>query len=170
MLMWSDEERLAFHDVMVSRAALIEDTGTGGQYLLPLVLDSNVMLTNASSANPWRRVCRNVTTTAKSWNGVTSAGATAAWTAEGAVATDGTPTLGALVITPFKEAAWLMASFEEYADAKIAQNVPMLLADAFDRLEEAAFTTGNGTTAPAGAITRATVGSNPGLANVANGP
>jgi HK97 family phage major capsid protein len=48
--------------------------------------------------------------------------------------------------------------------------VPAVIADGFDRLEEAAFTTGNGTTAPAGAITRATVGSNTGLVNVANGP
>src|SRR5260221_22486 len=82
MLMWSDQERLAYHDVMVCRAALIEDTGTGGQYLLPLVLDSNIMLTNAGSANPWRRVCRNVTTTAKTLNGVTSARVTPVWTPE----------------------------------------------------------------------------------------
>jgi HK97 family phage major capsid protein len=170
ILMWSDAERLAYSDVMACRAALIEDSGTGGQYLLPLVLDPSIMFTNAGSANPWRRVCRNVTTTAKSWNGVTSAGVTAGWLAEGATASDQTPTLGALVITPFKEACFMMASYEETADTQIAQQVPAILADGFDRLEEAAFTTGNGTTAPAGAITRATVGSNTGLVNVANGP
>jgi HK97 family phage major capsid protein len=170
ILMWSDAERLAYQDVMACRAALIEDTGTGGQYLLPLVLDDQIMITNAGSANPWRRVCRNVTTTAKSWNGVTSAGTTAGWLAEGATASDNTPTLGALVITPFKEACFMMASYEETSDTHIAQNVPAILADGFDRLEEAAFTTGNGTTAPAGAVTRATVGSNTGLVNVANGP
>jgi HK97 family phage major capsid protein len=166
ILMWSDQERLAYQDVMACRAALIEDTGTGGQYLLPLVLDS----TNAGSANPWRRVCRNVMTTAKAWNGVTSAGTTANWVAEAAIVTDTTPTLGALVLTPLKEAAFMMASFEEVADTAIATQVPALLQDGFDRLEEAAFTTGNGTTAPAGAVTRATVGSNTGLVNVANGP
>lgn len=91
---------------MAFRAALIEDSGTGGRYLLPLVLDSTIMLTNAGSANPGRRVCRNVTTTAKSWNGVTSAGVTSQWLAEGATSADATPTLGALVITPFKEAVW----------------------------------------------------------------
>jgi HK97 family phage major capsid protein len=168
--MWSDQERLAYQDVMACRAALIEDTGTGGQYLLPLVLDSTVMFTNAGSANPWRRICRNVLTTAKSWNGVTSAGTTANWVAEGVIVTDTTPTLGALVLTPLKEAAFMMASFEEVADTAIATQVPALLQDGFDRLEEAAFTTGNGTTQPAGAVTRATVGSNTGLVNVANGP
>ena len=170
ILMWSDQERLAYQDVMACRAALIEDAGTGGQYLLPLVLDSTVMFTNAGSANPWRRVCRNVMTTAKSWNGVTSAGTTANWIAEGAIITDTTPTLGALVLTPLKEAAFMMASFEEVADTAIATQVPALLQDGFDRLEEAAFSTGGGTTVPWGAVTRATVGSNTGLVNVANGP
>jgi HK97 family phage major capsid protein len=170
MLLWSDQERLAYSDVMACRAALIEDSGTGGMYLLPLVLDSQIMITNAGSANPWRRVCRNVTTTAKAWNGVTSAGTTANWVAEGVAVTDTTPTIGQLVISPFKESVWMMASFEETADTQIAQQVPALLADGFDRLEEAAFTTGGGSTAPAGAITRATVGSNTGLVNVANGP
>jgi HK97 family phage major capsid protein len=170
ILMWSDAERLAYSDVMACRSTLLEDSGTGGQYLLPLVLDDQIMITNAGSANPWRRVCRNVTTSAKSWNGVTSAGTTANWVAEGVISTDTTPTLGALVITPFKETCWMTSSFEETADTHFAQQVPMLLADGFDRLEEAAFTTGNGTTAPAGAVTRATVGSNTGLVNVANGP
>lgn len=170
ILMWSDQERQAYGDVMACRSTLIEDSGTGGQYMLPLVLDATIMLTNAGSANPWRRVCRTVSTTAKSWNGVTSAGTTAAWVAEATISTDTTPTLGALVITPFKETVWMTASFEEVADTTIAQQVPMLLQDGFDRLEEAAFTTGNGTMAPAGAITRATVGSNTGLVNVANGP
>ncbi len=168
ILMWSDEERLAYHDVMACRSALVEDTGTGGQYLLPLVLDDTIVLTNASSANPWRRVCRNVTTTSKTWNGVTSAGATAVWTAEGATATDGTPTLGALVLTPLKEATWLMASVEEYADTHIAQNVPALLADGFARLESAGFATGGGTTVPNGAVFRATVDANTSLVNTAN--
>jgi hypothetical protein len=69
VLMWSDEERQAYTDVMACRAALIENTGTGGAYLLPLYLDPQIMLTNAGAANPWRRVCRNVTTTSSTWNG-----------------------------------------------------------------------------------------------------
>lgn len=144
VLMWSDEERQAYTDVMACRAALIENTGTGGAYLLPLYLDPQIMLTNAGAANPWRRVCRNVTTTSSTWNGVTSAGVTAGWLAEGTVSSDNTPTLGQLVITPQKEAQWIMASFEEVADSDISNQVPALIADAFDRLEEIAFTTGSG--------------------------
>jgi HK97 family phage major capsid protein len=170
ILMWSDQERLAYSDVMACRSTLLEDTGTGGQYLLPLVLDSSILLTNAGSANPWRRVCRTVTTTSKAWNGVTSAGTTANWVAEGVISTDTTPTLGALVLTPLKETCWMTASFEEVADTAIASQVPMLLQDGFDRLEEAAFSVGTGTAQPKGAVVAATVGSNTGLVNVANGP
>jgi HK97 family phage major capsid protein len=168
VLMWSDEERQAYTDVMACRAALIENTGTGGAYLLPLYLDPTIMLTNAGAANPWRRVCRNVTTTSSSWNGVTSSGITAGWLAEGTVSSDNTPTLGQLVITPQKEAQWIMASFEEVADSDISNQVPALIDDAFNRLEEAAFTTGSGSGQPFGAITRATVDGNTGLLTVAN--
>jgi HK97 family phage major capsid protein len=168
VLMWSDEERQAYTDVMACRAALIENTGTGGAYLLPLYLDPQIMLTNAGAANPGRRVCRNVTTTSSTWNGVTSAGVTAGWLAEGTVSSDNTPTLGQLVITPQKEAQWIMASFEEIADSDISNQVPALIADAFDRLEEIAFTTGSGSGQPFGAITRATVDGNTGLLTVAN--
>lgn len=170
LLMWSDEERLAFKDVMACRSTLLEDSGTGGQYLLPLVLDSSIMLTNAGSANPWRRICRTVSTTAKAWNGVTSAGTTANWVAEGVISTDTSPSLGALVLTPLKETVWMTASFEEVADTSIASQVPVLLQDGFDRLEEAAFSVGTGTAQPKGAVLAATVGSNTGLVNVANGP
>jgi HK97 family phage major capsid protein len=169
MLRWNDEERQAYVDVVSSRAALIENTGTGGSYLLPLYLDPSIMLTNAGAASPWRRVCRGVQTTSNTWNGVTSAGVTAGWLAEGTVSSDNTPTLGQLVITPFKEAQWIMASFEQTADSDIASQVPALIADAFDRLEEVSFVTGSGTaaTGPFGTITRATVDGSTGLVNVA---
>jgi HK97 family phage major capsid protein len=168
MLRWNDEERQAYVDVVACRAALIENTGTGGAYLLPLYLDPSIMLTNAGAASPWRRVCRGVQTTSNTWNGVTSAGVTAGWLAEGTVSSDNTPTLGQLVITPAKEAQWIMASFEETADSDISAQVPTLIADAFDRLEEAAFVTGTGSGQPFGAITRATVDGSTGLVNAAS--
>jgi HK97 family phage major capsid protein len=168
MLRWNDEERQAYVDVVACRAALIENTGTGGAYLLPLYLDPSIMLTNAGAANPWRRVCRGVQTTSNTWNGVTSAGVTAGWLAEGTVSSDNTPTLGQLVITPQKEAQWIMGSFEETADSDLSAQVPALISDAFNRLEEAAFVTGTGSGQPFGAITRATADGNTGLVNAAS--
>ena len=53
-------------------------------------------------------------------------------------------------IETYKAAGFVAASFELTEDTDIAQQVPMLFTDARDRLEAAAFNTGNGTTAPTG--------------------
>ena len=83
VLRWSPEEQAAFRDVEICRTALFESAS--GAYLLPLVLDDTIMLINAGSANPWRRICKTVQTTSNTWNGATSAGTTAHWYAEGAL-------------------------------------------------------------------------------------
>ena len=70
------------------------------------------MLTNTGSANPWRRISNVKQTTSNTWNGVTSAGVNAAWLAEGTAVTDGSPTVGNIVITPAKAAAWVFGSYE----------------------------------------------------------
>jgi HK97 family phage major capsid protein len=131
-------------------------TQANGGYLLPFVLDPTIVLTNAASANPYRRISNVKTTTSNTWNGVTSAGVNAAWLAEGTAATDNTPTVGPINITPLKAAAWLFGSFEVLADTDFGQQLPGLLQDAKDRLEEAAFATGTGTAQPKGIVTAAT--------------
>ena len=170
VLLWDDDERQAYSDV-IFRAALIENTGTGGTYWLPLYLDPVVILTNAGAASPWRGFCRVVQTTSNTWNGVASAGVTAQWLGEGATAADATPTIAQIQIPVFKQAAWVMASYELEGDQPgVAASVPMLIADAKERLEEAAFVTGNGTSAPAGTVTRATVNGNVAVLTTANAP
>lgn len=116
-----------------------------------------ILITNTGSANPWRRVANVKQTTSNTWNGVTSAGVNAAWLTEGNAATDNTPTVGNVQITPQKAAAWLFGSYEVLEDTDFGQQLPRLLADAKDRLEEAAFATGAGTGGvPQGVITGAT--------------
>jgi HK97 family phage major capsid protein len=172
VLLWDDGERQAYSDV-ISRAALIENTATGGTYWLPLYLDPTVILTNAGAASPWRKYCRVVQTTSSSWNGVASTGVTGQWLAEGTVSADASPTILQLTIPVFKQAAWVMASYELEGDQpNVAQSVPMLIADAKQRLEEVAFVTGTGTaaTGPAGVITRATVDGNVAVLTTASAP
>jgi predicted phage gp36 major capsid-like protein len=130
------EKYIANPDDMVARAAL----------------DPTIVLTNNASANPYRRVSNVKTTTSNTWNGVTSAGVTAAWLAEGVAAVDASPTVGNIVITPLKAAAWVFGSFEVLSDTDFGQQLPRLLADAKDRLEEAAFATGTGTAVPTGVV------------------
>src|SRR5262249_15216595 len=100
---------------MASRAALSLTLANGG-YLLPFVLDPTIILTNASSANPWRRISNVKTTTSNTWNGVNSAGVTAAWLTEGSVAADASPTVANIVVTPQKAAAWVFGSYEVLED------------------------------------------------------
>lgn len=141
---------------MAQRAALSLTLANGG-YLLPFVLDPTIVLTNTGSANPWRRISNVKQTTSNTWNGVTSAGVNAAWLAEGTGATDGTPTVGNVVVTPQKASAWVFGSYEVLEDTDFGQQLPRLLADAKDRLEEAAFATGAGSGGvPQGVITGAT--------------
>jgi HK97 family phage major capsid protein len=137
------------------RAALSLTLANGG-YLLPFVLDPTIILTNASSANPWRRISNIKQTTSNTWNGVNSAGVNAAWLAEGTMVTDNTPTVANIVVTPGKAAAWVFGSYEVLEDTDFGQQLPGLLADAKDRLEEAAFATGTGTGQPQGVVNGAT--------------
>jgi HK97 family phage major capsid protein len=134
-----------------SRAALSLTSANGG-YLVPFTLDPTIILTNASSANPYRRMANVKTTTTNNWNGVTSAGVNAEWTAEGAEAADLSPTVGTLQITPQKADAYLFGSFEILSDSDFAAQLPDLLADAKDRIEETAFAVGTGSGQPKGII------------------
>ena len=161
LLTGSDEYQEAFRAYLenpeenAQRAALSLTLANGG-YMLPFVLDPTVVLTNSGSVNPWRRISNVKQTTSNTWNGVTSAGVTAAWLAEATEVTDNTPTVGNIQITPQKAAAWVFGSYEVLQDTDFASELPALLADARDRLEEQAFATGTGTGQPKGVITGAT--------------
>ena len=104
---------------MAQRAALTLTLANGG-YLLPFVLDPTIVLTNTGSANPWRRISNIKQTTSNTWNGVTSAGVNAAWLTEGTIVTDGSPTVGNIVVTPQKAAAWVFGQSEDEELARAA--------------------------------------------------
>jgi HK97 family phage major capsid protein len=134
------------------RAAMSLTDANGG-YLVPFTLDPTVILTNAGVANPFRAISTIKTIATDSWNGVTSAGVSAEWTAEGVEAADATPTFGQPTITPKKADAWVFGSYEVLADSGFASELGRLLADAKDRLEAAAFATANtGATIPRGVV------------------
>jgi HK97 family phage major capsid protein len=162
---FTDEQRGAWRDVrtnMAVRAAFAETSGAAGGFALPLQLDSTVMVTNAGVVGPFRKLARTVIGTSNVWEGITSAGSTANWVAEGAAVTDTTPVLAQVAITPFKSAVWVFASLEIAGDTSLDQQVPGLIAEARSRLELTSFTTGTGSAQPFGVITRgasdATVG------------
>jgi HK97 family phage major capsid protein len=138
----------------IHRAVL---TLSGGSVMLPFVLDPTIVLTNGASANPWRRISNVKQTTSNTWNGVASSGVNAGWITETTIATDVTPTVTAIQVTPVKAAAWITGTYELLEDSNFGEQLPTLLADAKDRLEEAAFATGAGSGGvPQGVVPAAT--------------
>ncbi len=129
-------------------------TDANGGYLVPFTLDPTIILTNAGIAGPLRSISTIKTIATDDWNGVTSAGVSAAWTAEGVEhGTDDSPSFGSPKITPKKADAWVFGSYEVLADSGFASELGRLLADAKVRLEEAAFATANtGATIPRGVV------------------
>jgi HK97 family phage major capsid protein len=157
-LAWSDEERFAWNRAERVRSMSLGTASMG--YALPLALDPSFILTNAGSANPWRRLGTAKNTTSNTWNGVTTTGIASSWLGEGVAASDASPTLNQLQITPQKAAAWVFGSYESVGggmfdgDVEFASQVGGLFSDAQDRLEESTFATGAGTGAiPSGFFT-----------------
>jgi HK97 family phage major capsid protein len=132
-----------------AQRSLTLGTASGG-YLLPYVLDPTIVLTNDGSTNPYRAMAEVKTTTSNAWQGVNSAGVNMGWLDEGATAADNTPAVGQIQIFAKKAAAWVIASFETAGDTNFADQLPRLLADAKDILEEQAFARGTGGTGNAG--------------------
>jgi HK97 family phage major capsid protein len=133
------------------RAAMSLTAANGG-VLVPQLLDPSVILTGTGTANDVRRIARVEQTTVGTWEGVTSAGATAEWLAEGTEAADATPTFVQPTVTAHKAAAWVFGSYEVLADSGFDE-IAMVLADAFDVQEETAFATGTGVGQPFGLVT-----------------
>jgi HK97 family phage major capsid protein len=132
-----------------AQRSLTLGTASGG-FLLPYVLDPTIVLTSDGSVNPYRAMAEVKQTTSNAWQGVNSAGVQMGWLDESGQATDNTPTAGQIQIFPKKAAAWVIASFESNADTNFADQLPRLLGDAKDILEETAFARGTGGVGNAG--------------------
>ncbi|MFI7705222.1 phage major capsid protein [Nonomuraea sp. NPDC049480] len=148
---WTAEESAAYRAANEVRTAL---NLTGGAAMVPLVIDPAIMLTSDGSNNPLREISRVVTTVSDSWNGVTSAGATAEWKTEGSQAADGTPALAAAPIPVYMGDVDVIYSYELGMDAlDFTNQLRRASQDAADQLMATAYTTGAGSTEPTGIVT-----------------
>lgn len=161
LLTGSEQYHKEFQEYVASRGTYVGETlraamsltDAQGGYLVPFTLDPTIILTNAGTANPFRQISTIKTIATDTWNGVTSAGVNAEWTAEGTEAADASPTFAQPTITPKKADAWVFGSYEVLADSGFASELGRLLADAKDRLESAAFAVANtGATIPRGVV------------------
>lgn len=152
-LLTEDEKRA----IVTARAASL--TTTAGGFAVPFTLDPTLILTNDGTANSIRQISRVVQITTDQWNGVSTAGITAGYAAEASEVGDDAPTLAQPSITVQRGDAFVPFSFEIGMDWPGFQaDVAMLFADARDRADATAFTTGTGTNEPIGIVTALTGG------------
>ena len=113
-----------------------------------------MLISSAGSINPLRAISRVVATSGDQWSGITSAGVTAEWIAEGAQVSDASPTLGQPTIPVYKADAFVPFSFEIAMDGILFMDeLSKLLTDGYNHLCATAFTTGTGIGQPTGVIT-----------------
>lgn len=156
-LTWTIEEGDAWRAVaaVAAEQRAMSLTDTSGGFMVPLTLDPSVLLTSNGSINPLRQLARVVQTATDQWQGVTSAGVTAEWTAEAAEVADASPTLASPNIPVHKGDAFVPFSFEVEGDAvNFLGELSRLLVDGAEQLSATAYTTGSGSGQPTGLITK----------------
>jgi HK97 family phage major capsid protein len=137
-----------------TRAASL--TTTAGGFAVPVIIDPTLILTSDGSANPFRQISRVVPITNDKWKGVSTAGVTAAFSAEGSAITEGSPTLAQPTITAHRAHAQINYSFEIGMDYPgFTSDMLLLLQDAKDTLEATkhAVGAGDGSNEPVGIVT-----------------
>ena len=143
------------------RTALNITTGASGQFLLPTLFDPSIIKTGTAVKNGIRNIAKVEQITQNVWNGVSAGNVTAYWTAEAAAFTEGSPTMAHPAITAAKLTAYIQGSFEVFEDASQIAQLPGLIAEGMDFVEQTAFINGSGSGAPRGVVTAisATAGS-----------
>lgn len=134
-------------------------TAAAGGYAVPFVLDPTIIPTSNGAVNPLRQISRVETITVGEWKGVTSAGITAAYAAEGTEASDNAPTLAQPDLIAERAQAFVPYSVEIGGDwGSLQSEIAKALQTAKDELEASKFATGagHGSQEPQGIITGAT--------------
>lgn len=138
----------------------ITTPGDGG-YAVPVTLDPTVILVSNWSVNPIRAISRVETITGNTWQGLTSTGMSAAYAAESAETTDGSPAFLQPEINVERAQALAIFSRELEDDwSGLASELARMFADAKDDLEAEKFINGagHGSQEPQGVIVGATTG------------
>lgn len=137
----------------VETARAMSLTGNAGGYAIPFTLDPTIILTSNGAINPLRSIAKVVQIVTDQWNGVSSAGVTASFAAEGAEVADGAPTLAQPSIDVEKAHAFVPYSIEAGMDiANLSQEISEMFQDAKDTLEATKFVNGTGSTEPTGVV------------------
>lgn len=146
---WTPEEARA---IEAMRGASLT-SGAGG-YGVPVLIDPTIILTGQESLNPMRRLARSETITTNAWKGVSSAGVSWSYDAEGVEVSDDAPTLAQPSVTVHGARGFIPYTIEISQDyPSFAAEFGRLLAEGYDELQASAFITGTGSGQPFGILT-----------------
>jgi HK97 family phage major capsid protein len=169
----NDAYRNAFHKLMSGRPtvsltqdeqiamlryeeyrAQSEGTTTAGGFAIPVFIDPSVILTDQETDNPFLTIARQVEISTNAWKGISAAGVSWSFDAEGAAVSDDSVALAQPTVTAFTARGFIPYSIEVGDDWPGFQaEMGRLLGEGYDELLLQKFTSGNGTTEPRGLIT-----------------
>lgn len=131
-----------------------EGTTTAGGFGIPVFIDPSIIMTAQGSDNPFLRIARQVDVNTNAWKGVSSAGVTWSFDAEGVEASDDSPTLAQPAVTVHMARGLIPYTIEVGQDYPgFAAEMSRLLMEGYDELLVDKFTRGTGTGEPQGILT-----------------
>jgi HK97 family phage major capsid protein len=138
----------------LSERAASEGVTTAGGFGIPVFIDPSIILTAQGSGNDFLTIAKVAEVNTNAWKGVTSAGVTWAFQAEGSAAGDNAPLLGQPAITVFMARGFIPYSIEIGQDyPQFADEMAVLLGSGYDELLIDKFSRGSGSGEPQGIIT-----------------
>lgn len=149
------EESRAVNAVAEFRAMSGTADSAGG-FGVPVLIDPSIILTAQGSLNPFRKIARVETATTDAWRGVSSAGVSWSYGAEGSTAGDNSPTLAGPVVNVHEAKGFIPYSIRVGMDyPNFASEMSTLLMSGYDELQAQKFAVGagDGSDEPFGVIT-----------------
>lgn len=146
--LFADEQRMLDGNVRAQTLSV----DTAGGFAVPFQLDPTLILTSDGAINPIRQIARVERITGKKWQGLTSAGVTAAYTAsEGAEAPDASFVVAQPEVETVEASAFVEFSIAlELSWGALQAEIARVIQDAKDTLEADKFFSGSGTGEPSG--------------------
>jgi HK97 family phage major capsid protein len=149
----TEEERKAMRAWDEYRV-MSEGVTTAGGFGIPVFIDPSIIMTAQGSDNPFLAISRQVDVNTNAWKGVSSAGVTWSFDAEGVEASDDSPTLAQPTVTVHMARGLIPFTIELDQDyPSFASEMSTLLAEGYDELLVDKFTRGSGTGEPWGILT-----------------
>jgi HK97 family phage major capsid protein len=151
---FSTDESRAIERVRLIKRAMSIGVDSAGGFAVPVLIDPTIIMTAQGSPNDILRLARVETITNDTWRGLSSAGVSWGFKAEGGTATDNSPTIGQPEVITRRADGFIPFSIEIGMDwPGFAEQMSMLLAEGYDELLADKLTNGtSGSNEPNGLI------------------